>query len=362
MKRIIREIELIPKIIGYNFFKKIGHPNLLPIILTLSVNDYCNSRCKTCNIWKNDIIKKRREELKLEEYEKIFENFDRIYWVTITGGEPFLRSDLPEIIKIIYKRTKPKVISLATNGILTKKIVSDTKKILNSCPKLNLIINLSLDGIGRQHDKIRGVKGCFNSVINTFKLLKKIKDKRLIIGINTVISRYNIESFFEIHKFVKKLNPDSFIVEIAENRAKLYNLDLRIVPKREKIKPILNFLIKENMKRKGISKLIKKLRREYYYFLLHKNSFTKKFQNFEGIASCYIMSNGEVWVSYVKRYVIGNLRDVNYDFKSIWFNKKAEKYRKIMEKNYSTTLANAFYTNFICNLNHFWKIVKIVVI
>jgi uncharacterized membrane protein YoaK (UPF0700 family) len=73
-------------------------------------------------------------------------------------------------------------------------------------------------------------------------------------------------------------------------------------------------------------------------------------RNFEGIASGYIMSNGEAWLSYSKKYMIGNLRDVGYDLKKIWFSKRAEKFRKIMDKKYSTLLANAFYTNFICSL------------
>lgn len=348
---------LLPKIISYNFFKKFGFPKLLPMILTIGVNDWCNSKCKTCNIWKNNPRKKIKEELKLEEYKKIFSNYGKSYWITITGGEPFLKKNLVQIIQIIYKKTKPEFITIATNGILTKRIVSWTKEILNSCKNLKLIVNISLDGIGKQHDEIRGARNSFNLVVKTFRKLKSIKNPRLTVGINTVISKFNIKNFPEIYDYImQNLKPDSFVAEVAENRAKLYNMKLKITPRTNEYQKALIFLIKQQKKqnKNNVLKIIEKLRMEFYKYLI-SNGLMKVF---EGIASAYVMSNGDVWLSYSKPFIAGNLREVNYDFKKNWFSDKAKKLREIMNKNYRTMLANAFYCNMICNP---FKILKILI-
>lgn len=58
-----------------------------------------------------------------------------MYWITITGGEPFMRNDFNEVIKAIYDESKPKLITIATNGMATQRIVSWTKEILSHCKK-----------------------------------------------------------------------------------------------------------------------------------------------------------------------------------------------------------------------------------
>ena len=77
----------------------------VPINLTFSVTNVCQSRCKTCNIWEiyRNQPEKRHEELTLEEIEKIFQSMGHIYVFNISGGEPFLRSDIKEIIAIAKK-------------------------------------------------------------------------------------------------------------------------------------------------------------------------------------------------------------------------------------------------------------------
>jgi len=343
-------IELIPKVIGYNFFKRLGYPKMLPIFLTLSMNDWCNSRCKTCNIWKNDPKEKINEQLSVSEYERIFRNYGRTYWITITGGEPFLREDLAETIRVLDKKTRPEIISIATNATVPGKIFSATKEILHECKKMRLIVNVSLDGIGRQHDEIRGMSGSFEKAKETVLKLKKINDERLTVGTNTVISRFNAGCSQKIFKYIaENLRPDSIIAELAENRAKLYNDSLNIAPKESEYKKsllfLLDFLERERRKRK-VSDIVRILRIEFYKHLINNYPL----ENFEGIASAYIMHNGEVWTSYSKPYIIGNLREVNYNLSKLWFSDKAREFRKTMDsKAYKTSLANAFYTNAICN-------------
>ena len=141
----------------------------VPINLTFSVTNVCQSRCKTCNIWEiyRNQPEKRHEELTLEEIEKIFQSMGHIYVFNISGGEPFLRSDIKEIIAAGCRYLSPGVVHIPTNAIAKERTESGTIAILeilkNRCPQTQLTIKPSLDHIESKHDEIRGVPGNFNN-------------------------------------------------------------------------------------------------------------------------------------------------------------------------------------------------------
>ena len=88
------------------------------IKLNISVTDRCNMRCRTCRIWKKNKI--NSSEMNLKDFENIFKKFNKTCWLSLTGGEPFLRKDLYEIVDISLKECKNlHTISIPTNGFLT---------------------------------------------------------------------------------------------------------------------------------------------------------------------------------------------------------------------------------------------------
>ena len=339
--------ELIPKIIGYKFFRAMGFPRLLPINYTVSVLYTCNSRCKTCNVWK-----KKAENLTLSEYEIIFKKIGKApYWITISGGEPFLRNDIVEICQIIYKYSKPKIINIPTNGLLTNKIAENVQKIAESCPKSQIIINLSIDGIGEQHDEIRQIPGNYQKAMETYEKLKKMKYKNLSIGIHTVISKFNVQNFAQIATSLMNLKPDSYITEIAEERNELDTINAEITPDKISYGSAIDFLIHriKNEKFKGMNKITQAFRIEYYG-LVKKILRDKKqvIPCYAGIASIQIAPDGDVWSCCIKAESMGNLRKEDYNLRKIFFNKKFKKDRKSIKKGECyCPLANASYTNML---------------
>ena len=176
------------RIIGYWLMKHLGFPRILPMNYTVSLLYSCNSRCSTCRIWK-----KKANNLSPEEYRKIFRSVGRSpYWITFSGGEPFLRRDIVEVISSIYKISRPRIINIPTNGLLVSTIVEKVEAIALACPKSQIIINVSIDGIEAQHDEIRNVPGNYKKAISTFHKLKALKLPNLQVGIHTVISRFNV--------------------------------------------------------------------------------------------------------------------------------------------------------------------------
>src|ERR1700704_6166068 len=210
-------LEVLPKIAKMQASYALGKPLALPMNLTISVSYRCNSRCKTCNVWQRP-----NDDFTIEEYDKTFASVGRdAYWFTFSGGEPTLRKDLPEMVEAAYRHCRPGIINIPTNGIQHKIIPGRIERVLQAAPKSEVIINLSLDGVGCQHDDIRGVRNNWTHAMATYSALKKLKDdyKNLTVGIHTVISNFNVGVFAELCEYVKReLKPDSYITEIAEER------------------------------------------------------------------------------------------------------------------------------------------------
>lgn len=343
-------LSLLPKIFIYYLMKQLGFPRLLPMNYTVSLLYTCNSRCSTCNIWK-----KSANNLTVEEYQKIFSKIGHApYWITFSGGEPFLRQDIAEIASAIYKTSRPGIINIPSNGLLTKTIVEKTEQIANACPKSQIIINLSIDGIEDQHDQIRNVQGNYKKVISTFHKLKELPCKNLSVGIHTVISKYNVETFPAIANFLMKFQPDSYITEIAEERVELDTMGLDITPSIISYKSAIDYLIHriKNDRFKGMNKITMAFRIEYYNLV--KRILRDKRQIipcYSGIASTQISPEGDVWSCCIKAKPLGNLRKTNYDFKSIWYSPEADlERRSIHQKECWCPLANASYTNMLMDL------------
>ncbi|GBO56888.1 hypothetical protein APA_5223 [Pseudanabaena sp. lw0831] len=148
-----------------------------PETLNLLVNDVCNSRCQMCLIWQQ----KKDKEVTPDELAKILSDslFSEIKYIGVSGGEPTLRSDLPELYRVICSK-EPRIIG---TGIITNAIIHETVKqrILESaaiCKSYGVGFNvmISLDGIGDVHDAVRGRKNNFDSAISLLKFFHEETD------------------------------------------------------------------------------------------------------------------------------------------------------------------------------------------
>ena len=90
---------------------------------TVIVTYRCNARCTMCNRYKAP--SKPEEEISIETIRKL----PPMYFTNITGGEPFIRTDLKEIVRELYKKSDRIVIS--TNGFFTDRIVDLCKEFPN---------------------------------------------------------------------------------------------------------------------------------------------------------------------------------------------------------------------------------------
>ena len=345
-------LEVLPKIAKMQASYALGKPLALPMNLTISVSYRCNSRCKTCNVWQRP-----NDDFTIEEYDHTFASIGRdAYWFTFSGGEPTLRKDLPEMVEAAYRHCRPGIINIPTNGIQDKIIPARIERVLQAAPTSEVIINLSLDGVGEKHDIVRGVKGNFERAMRTYAGLKALKAhyKNFTLGVHTVISNFNVDEFEHIYAFVRdELKPDSFISEIAEERVELDTVGMGITPPIQKYQPVIERL-QEGIRKaefNGVSRITQAFRDRYYDIV--KRTLVEHRQVIPclaGVASAQIAPNGDVWTCCIRAESVGNLREHGYDFRSVWTTAHADELRRSIKAGECyCPLANASYTNMLCH-------------
>ena len=344
-----KKLQLLSRIPNHHrFYRFTTGKAPYPVNVTISLLYSCNSRCSTCNVYE-----KRVENLSVDEYHKIFKALSKApYWFTFSGGEPFLRKDIVDVVKAAYAHCRPGIINIPTNGSLYKVIPGRVKEMVEYCRDSDIIINLSLDEVGEAHDAIRGFPGNWERAMETYKALYALREEpNFTLGIHTVISNFNVDRFQEIYRELIRLEPDSYITEIAEQRFELGTMDEPITPGLEKYGKAIDFLIGEmhKKKQKGVARIAQAFRLEYYEMVkkyLHKGE--QIIPCFAGITSCQIAPDGEVWPCCIRADSMGNLRDFDYDFNAVWNSRSAAKIRRsIKNKECACPLANASYTNLL---------------
>ncbi|MCM1537452.1 MAG: radical SAM protein [bacterium] len=372
MKRSDLFTVLLPYLTKYKLHRWLGYKKFNPMTLTYSVTAACQSRCKTCQIgamFCQDPTRPQKD-LKLDEIEKIFKTMRPVYFFNMSGGEPFMRDDLPEIVELACKYLKPRVVHTPTNAILTDKIIRNTEKIIqivqNYDATVPVTVKPSIDGVGDKHDEIRGIKGNFQCLLKTIEGLKKLEEKynNFHLELGTVISNFNIDDLDEIENFVHSLGVESYRNEVAECRTEFFNLDDPITPPAETYQRLIKDFarkVEENIgKKKKLARTTEAMR-VVYYDLAGKILEEKRqvIPCYAGVSNVHINYDGGVWPCCVLGYnqEMGNLREYDYDFQKLWHSSKANEVRKyIKNKNCACPLANQAYSNELLHLRTLIKV------
>lgn len=316
-------IKLLEKIFLINFYRSFSYPFTMPYKYIFIVTNLCQSRCLTCNIWKIYKVKKEliKKELKIYEYEKIFEKIKKdVLWLNFSGGEPFLRKDLVELTKLAFKKFKNLIIfNMPTNGLETELIKEKVEEILEAKRKnVKFFLTISLDGPEYLNDKIRGIKGSYKKARKTYNTLKKLSEKyeNFFISFQSTISKYNIDNYKEVFDEIKySYQP---IIGLAHENVYFNNIGLDInlikVEKEKVIKAIKYFYKKYPVRDIYglIPKIFLKLAEEYY-----KNPKRLVLPCFASFASITIDPYGNVKPCSYFSESIANLRDFDFDIKKI---------------------------------------------
>ncbi len=305
-----------------------------PYKLTFAVTYKCNARCSICSIWKHP----SKNELTLKEIETFARN-SKFKWINLTGGEPFVRGDLFEIIESFEKHAKPYVINCTTNGCFTSRILECVELVLKRLKIPKFILVVSIDAPRELHNKLRGIK-VWDNAVSTFKELRKLSKiyKNFSTYVGFTLSQLNFgkleETFYSLKSIIPDLSPEEFHVNFVHLSDVYYkNTGLKI-PKDFKIRAyqeIRNFWKKRG---KEYFSIVDFLERRYIDLLEHylktgKTPLPCKALN----SSIFIDAEGNVYPCTIFNKKLANLREIDYDIKKMWNSKEANEVRKLIKQN-----------------------------
>ena len=201
-------LHLAARALRYRLLKATGRPGR-PEAISLEVTQRCIAKCLMCNIWQ---MPATSPELEASDWIKLLQSpvLSELKELDVTGGEPFLRDDLPELLLGIGKLKAtclPHLCSVAitTNGFLTAKILSDVSAVIGPLEQagVTLVFACGMDGVGETHDRIRNYPGGWAKLHATIKGLKELRTKHptLVLGIKTTITRHNIDELDQICRY-----------------------------------------------------------------------------------------------------------------------------------------------------------------
>ena len=277
---------------------------------TVIVTYRCNAKCTMCNRYK--VPSKPEEEISLETIKKLPE----MYFTNITGGEPFIREDLKDIVRELYKKSDRIVIS--TNGFFTDKIVDLCKEF----PQIG--IRISIEGLEQTNNEIRGLEDGYNRGYTTLKKLVDMGMQDVGFGMTVqdrnaadLVPLYNISDELGMEFATASLHNSFYFVE-SHNIIK----DRLMVA--QNFEDLINRLLESNSPKKWF--------RAYFNHGLINYIFSQKrllpcdmsFDTF------FIDPYGDVMPcnGTKEKQVMGNLNEQSWD--ELWNSEQAEKVRKFV--------------------------------
>src|ERR1035437_4832415 len=193
----------------------------IPYKVLWNTTYYCNSRCKTCNIWQiyPESGGSQKDEIRRAEVDRIVGSLGKhLLWLTVTGGEPTLKLHMAETVNDIYDACpRLRLITVNTNAILPTQTVKTIAAVASHCRGARVMAALSLDGVGKLHDEIRGVPGNFEAVVECRRRLMELQRRlpNLRVVFQSTVSRHNLHRMPELMEFCRKQG-DEHILTFAQ--------------------------------------------------------------------------------------------------------------------------------------------------
>jgi len=260
-----------------------------------------------CNTWK---FPTRQDE---ELSPGILTRLPSLDFCNITGGEPFLRDDIQDIVDILKKKSKRIVIS--TNGFFTDRILHVAKK------NRNIGIRISMEGLPAANDELRGIKNGFDHGLRTLLELQRLGLKD--IGFGITVSDRNAKDMIELYQLAEAMRLE-FATAAVHNSYYFHKFD-NAIAKREEVESCFKELIDELLK----TKRLKNWFRAYFnYGLINYVKGNKRLLPCEaGTENFFVTPSGDIVPcnGSDEPWVIGNLKEQNWN--DIWHGKKAEEMR-----------------------------------
>jgi radical SAM protein with 4Fe4S-binding SPASM domain len=299
------------------------------------VTSTCNARCRHCFY----PINQHKNELTLDEVKRLVATMPPIRLLLISGGEPFLRRDLPELLRAYFEGCGFLSVSIPTNGFNPGVIAKAVERICAISPELHVGVAVSIDGFAGFHDRTRAVPGIYGKALETLRAVVELSRRlpNLTASVNTVFMRDNqaeLEAFCDFvyrecrptyHALVL-IRGDAFEPQLKEG------LDIGLY---ERLSAWIDERYPPDEARSGWRGVRARARREINrrrYAYIARQARGGPFETFciAGEREYVLSETGDVYGCELISHKLGNIRDAGYDFEVI--RRGAEAQRFVREK------------------------------
>lgn len=303
---------------------------ITPPFVTLYVTTKCDQQCIHC-YYRDELNPSPNRDFSLAEFQKTLASMGEIYNLFIGGGEPFLRSDLAQILLAAHEANRVANVYVPTNGQHTRNVVETLETVLADAPSMRFHLNLSVDHVDpREHDRIRGKSGAFLKLLETHEAVRPLRERfpNLILHTLTTVMKDNQHDILRIHEELKRrFAPDG----VSYNYCRGTPFD----PRQTELDPGIYRRLAERVERdyrsgafrQGAFGAASHVLDQQVRGSVEKTVVTQRpqFSCVSGRLACVIYSNGDVTECEIKNSPLGNLRDADYDFSKLWFTDEARK-------------------------------------
>lgn len=311
-----------------------------PSTLIFFVTTRCNARCAHCFYWNE--LNRPTEELSLDEIEKISASLNTPIYLSLTGGEPFLRSDLAQIAEVFVRRNGCRNIGIASNGFLTDRILEQCESILRINGLETLSVQISLDGLPKTHDLIRGVEGAYVNAMRTLKALSLLssQDERFSVAASMTIQQKNSDEAEELATELQRLGVSTKFALVRGKNSGTYGLPAKasseIDPKEtdavvhdlSALDQLFKRLHEQN--NRSINKFWSLRQQEKIRLSLAMMREKKRqLPCYAGRVDGVLYANGDVALCELTKPV-GNIRQHGGDFQAVWNSPEADRMRTMI--------------------------------
>jgi MoaA/NifB/PqqE/SkfB family radical SAM enzyme len=298
--------------------------------LNFAVTYLCNGKCRMCRIWE----KYRQEpglsrgELSLPEIESFLssEYLQKLEGVGLTGGEPFLRRDFVDLVGLFVRRHPSAFVSIATNGLSPGLIARRTREIVERYHPRLLSVSISLDGMGAGHDRMRGVKGAFERVLQTIKSLREYPGINL--GLDFTITPWNYADLWDAYELSKRLGI-KFLAGFAHHSDFYYGNEQIAFQWDDRFETAADLLRRVARDRAATEPLLDKLVNPNAWFMAQAPEYESRrrrlFHCHSGVHSLFLDPHGDVYPCIILDEKVGNVRAEPLE--TLWLSSRAQEIR-----------------------------------
>jgi MoaA/NifB/PqqE/SkfB family radical SAM enzyme len=308
-----------------------------PLYLVFFVTEQCTARCGHCLLGQWDCA---TDELTLDEIERWARAMPPFYFLLPTGGEPFLRADLPDIVRLFARHCGIRHAGIPTNGSLPQAAVAAMERMIADNPDLQLAVDVSLDGPADLHDRMRNTPGLFDKAVATYSQLAALAARAPNFQINAAVtlSAANQTSALDFldyltgelgvrninHLLVRGEPRDPNAKNVSVENYKAFNRKLEQAARAGRLPGYRGYA------EAGGINAMKLVRQDVIARTAETGRRQVRCQ--AGRLGAVVRAGGGVYACELRRDKLGSLRDSDFDFRRIWRSPEAVAARRAIEK------------------------------